>query len=231
MALQRRFQTPIDPTEDPAYQPGAMKPGIVRRGGATGTAERVPVPSSEIGMIDTPPAPNPTPESGPYTPVDTASWNTDGYQAPRYTPQSVGRTALGGYESSKLGSNTHQTPKYAVGRIVSNYEDTPDGLRQALPDLQRAYPGVQLIGTNGDKLDFRNTDWKELGVIDIGMSFSTGGRQGFQWLPDESGMEPYTPMQMPTQAQPPTERNAILEMLEADGKKPLRTARYRVPEV
>jgi len=221
MALMRRFSQAPDATEN--YQPGAVKPGLVRRGGVTGTME----PGREVGALIEPPvpAPNSTPESGPYTPVtpDRSSWNTDGYQAPTYTPQNVG-AAPAGFDPGKWADVNHQTPKYGVSRIWSQYPQTPEGLQQALPEIQRAYPGVQIVGR--DKLDIPG-----VGVIDVGRSFASGGNNGGpQWLPvDGAEVRPYTPTALPTQAQePPTERNAILEMLEADGRKPLRTAQYRV---
>lgn len=237
MALQRRFQTTIDPTQaDPAYQPGALKPGLIRRGGVTGTGMREPdfvAPSTPMSGPYTPVTPMPAPDLGGVNAGGSAvgnrtpqSYDTDGYATPGYMT-GAGKTMLGGYEPSKLGNIGHQTPKYAVGRIVSNYADTTEGLRQALPDLQRAYPGVQIVG-NGGKLDFRNSTAPQLGIVDVGKGFSAGGGQGYQWLVDEPGVAPGAPtMSTGTPIEPPSTRSSILEMLEADERRPLRTAQYR----
>lgn len=228
MALQRRFAPNPDILPEMAaespYAPGAVKPGLVRRGGISGTAERPALPGlPELITAPPVPPPAPTPESGPYTPVDTSAWNTDGYQAPTFQPTAKGGP-MAGWDATKWANNAHQTPKYGVGRILSNYAPTVAGLAQALPEIQRAYPGVTFDGK--DKLMIPG-----VGTIDVLVGASQGG-SGWAWqdMP-ERGVTPYArpsaPTSTPTQVtEQPSVRNSVLEMLEADGRKPLRTAQY-----
>jgi hypothetical protein len=110
------------------------------------------------------------------------SYNTDRYEG----PGSAGR--LEGFDNTKLNNPEHNTPKYIVGRILSHYPNTPEGLQQALPEIQRHFPGTRIVGSKGDKLDFgSNVDPKSgqpLGVIDVIRAAGNGG-EAWQWLPVE----------------------------------------------
>jgi hypothetical protein len=79
-----------------------------------------------------------------------------------------------GYDAAKWANLSHTTPKYTVGRILSYYPPTPDGLTQALPEIQKAYPGTTRVGD--DKIDI-----PDVGVVDVGLSFSIGGGVGWWW--------------------------------------------------
>ncbi len=79
-----------------------------------------------------------------------------------------------GWDAAKWNNLTHTTPKYTVGRILSYYPPTPDGLTQAMPEIQKAYPGTTRLGD--DKIDI-----PEVGVVDVGLSFSIGGGVGWWW--------------------------------------------------
>jgi hypothetical protein len=79
------------------------------------------------------------------------------------------------------------TLKYQVGRILQQYPNTSQGLRDALAEIQQIAPGVKITGTNGDKLDFGSyIDPKagRIGVVDGLQGASIGGR-AWQWSPIE----------------------------------------------
>jgi hypothetical protein len=147
-------------------------------------------PTLEPGGMTTQPVPMP----GQQPPASNKqTWDTDGYAAPGYMAEGLGATTLNGYDSGKLNNADHQTPKYVVGRILSNFPDTPEGLRQALPLLQQAYPGTEITGTNGDKLNIPGVG----NNLDVGVKFGEGGGQGWQWL-DPSAEDPtITPVKAP----------------------------------
>jgi hypothetical protein len=256
MALRRRFPLSQDDAQDDGYQPIGMgqrptpvtpEPAPVFQQPQTSQPTDLrtqPVPyrppqGTPAPTPYTPPAPRPTPGTAIPVSNPTAStpMNTDGYAAPAFIPKGTGSTMLGGYDPAKLADLNHQTPKYAVGRILSNFPDTPEGLRQALPDLQRAYPGVEIIGVGG-KLDFRNAtdpNIRALGIVDVGKAFGAGGGQGYQW---DTGGNPGTPTVAPLMQEnlspidqdSPVMRNAIMDLLEGQGQRPLRTAQYRRTE-
>jgi len=100
------------------------------------------------------------------------------------------RTRVGqmaGFDEIKLANSNHTTFKYQVGRILQYYPATPDGLRQALPEIQQLVPGAKLVGTHGDKIDFGTfSDPKSgrIGVVDVLLGAATGGR-GWAWQPVE----------------------------------------------
>jgi hypothetical protein len=79
-----------------------------------------------------------------------------------------------GWDAAKWNNPDHVTPKYVVGRILARYPPTPDGLTEAMPDIQKAFPGTTRIGD--DKIDI-----PDVGVIDVGLSFSIGGGVGWWW--------------------------------------------------
>lgn len=86
-----------------------------------------------------------------------------------------------GWDEKKWYDTSHQTPKYVVGRIVAKYPHTPDGLKQALPQIQAAYPGAQITGSKGDKLSIPG-----VGLVDVVQAAGEGGK-AWQWLPVGGG--------------------------------------------
>lgn len=112
--------------------------------------------------------------------VDTSKFDTDGYAMPGLVKQVGNRGTLPGWDANKLSDPNHQTPKYVVGRILSNYPDTPDGLKAAVPDIQQAYPGSTLVGD--DKLNIPG-----VGTVDVGVSFGSGGGKGWAWQTGDGG--------------------------------------------
>lgn len=92
-----------------------------------------------------------------------------------------------GFDERKLANTEHVTFKYQVGRILQHYPSTPDGLRQALGEIQQLVPDATIIGTSGDKIDFGEyNDPKagKIGVIDVLVGAASGGR-GWAWQPVE----------------------------------------------
>ena len=79
-----------------------------------------------------------------------------------------------GWDSAKWVNPNHNTPKYVVGRILAKFPPTPDGLTQALPEVQKAIPGTTRVGD--DKLDI-----PDVGIVDVGLSFGIGGGVGWWW--------------------------------------------------
>lgn len=79
-----------------------------------------------------------------------------------------------GWDAAKWVNPDHKTPKYVVGRILARFPPTPDGLTQALPEIQKAMPGTTRIGD--DKLNI-----PDVGIVDVGLSFGIGGGVGWWW--------------------------------------------------
>jgi hypothetical protein len=92
--------------------------------------------------------------------------------APSYAP-----SAPSGWNQAKWSDPSHTTPKYTIGRILSQFPDTPDGLQQAMPLIQQAFPGATIAGTDSVNIP-------GIGIVDVGVGFSQGGGQGWAWQPD-----------------------------------------------
>ena len=67
---------------------------------------------------------------------------------------------------------THQSPRdaamAAIGRILSSFSPTPAGLGEALPSIQKAFPGTTPY--EHDQIDVPG-----LGRINVGLSFGNSG--------------------------------------------------------
>ena len=124
------------------------------------------------GVAGSPPPPLPPmlPPEAPPLPA----YKTNQYAAPQHVV-SGNPHAPAGYDPAKWADPTHQTPKYAVTRILSQFPDTPEGLVQALPEIAKAYPGATLVGK--DKVNIPG-----VGIIDVGKGFAAGGGQGWHWI-------------------------------------------------
>ncbi len=117
--------------------------------------------------------------------TDKSAWDTGGYQAPQHTAASFGPVMLG-WDGGKWVDPNLQTPKYVVGRILSQYPHTIEGLGAAMAEIQMAYPGTQFDGK--DKITIPG-----VGTIDVLLAAGgPGGGAAWQWLPvlDENGV-PY----------------------------------------
>lgn len=105
--------------------------------------------------------------------------------AARSTAAPVG--LLEGFDPGKLSNPSHQTLKYQVGRILQQYPNSPEGLRDALPAIQALVPEARITGTAGDKLDFgahTTADGARIGVVDVLRAAALGGA-AWQWAPVE----------------------------------------------
>lgn len=108
----------------------------------------------------------PKPQTPPTTPVtgqgqtyDSSQWDTDGWGTPQYLGKAAGG-AMAGWDQKNWDDQNMQTPKYVVGRILSNYTPSMDGLGQAMQEIQQAYPGATFDGK--DKIEIPG-----LGTIDV----------------------------------------------------------------
>lgn len=166
----------------------------------------------EVTMPDNPAPPGgggqTTPDPAePQTPPgpDTSAWDTNGYEKPGYVPESYGN-APSGWDPAKWANPNHQSPKYAVGRIIVANGDMKDpGNRQkAIADIQRAYPGATYNGK--DRVTIPG-----VGTIDIFQDASSG-MWGPAWQPMDGGGSggsgsAYDGFQMPP-GMPPLPRGA-----------------------
>lgn len=104
------------------------------------------------------------------------AWDTDSYSAPQYTADKFGG-AMSGWDAGKWGDANNQHPKYVVGRILSNHPATVQGLQEAVPDIQKAYPGTTFNGK--DKLTIPG-----VGTVDVLQGAGKGG-EAWRWGADE----------------------------------------------
>lgn len=109
-----------------------------------------------------------------------------------FAPGTAARTAaagaagtLEGFDPAKLANPDHRTVKYEVGRILQQYPNTPQGLRDALPALRSLFPDLRITGSAGDKLDFGayvDAQAGRIGVVDVLRGAGEGGH-AWQWMP------------------------------------------------
>lgn len=88
--------------------------------------------------------PPPT-QTNPLEGVDRSAWNTEGWATPEYLGRAAGG-AMSGWDQTNWDDPNMQTPKYVVGRILSNYTPSIEGLGQAMEEIQKAYPGATFDG-------------------------------------------------------------------------------------
>jgi hypothetical protein len=130
-----------------------------------------------------------TTSTGSSTPAAAATAATAAATAAR-PAAATPRPAIGtmaGFDPVKLANSSHNTFKYEIGRILQGYANTPEGLREALPEIQTIAPNAKIIGSKGDKVDFgdyTDKNGERIGVIDILQAAGLGGR-AWQWLPVE----------------------------------------------
>jgi hypothetical protein len=102
---------------------------------------------------------------------DPNSWDTDGYAKPAFTAPNVGKV-MPGWDAKKWNDPNHQTPKYVVGRILSQFPPTTEGLQQGWPQIQQAYPEATFNGKDIVDLDGPGP----MGGTDILKGASVGGK-------------------------------------------------------
>lgn len=105
-------------------------------------------------------------------------------------PSALGQYSgsLEGFDAGKLQSG-HDSPKYQVARVLSKYPPTPEGLQQALPELQALglADSVNLIGN--DKLQFGGAidpRFEGMNTFDVLRGADAGG-MGWQWGAEGGG--------------------------------------------
>ena len=109
------------------------------------------------------------------------------------------RTRVGvmaSFSDEKLADPTHTSFKYQIGRILQYYPNTPEGLKAALPEIQKLVPEAKIVGTNGDKLDFGSyVDRKsgKIGVVDVLHAAGRGG-ESWGWRPVSESTATVTPV-------------------------------------
>lgn len=113
--------------------------------------------------------------------IDKSKWNTDGFATPGYTASSFG-PVLSGWDATKWNDPNHQTPKYVVGRILTEVGDlkNPDNRAAAISKIQQAYPGAQFNGK--DKVTIPGVGTVDIfrgaSVGEFGAAFQVEGAEG-----------------------------------------------------
>lgn len=161
--------------------------------------------------------------------------NNPGIMAPRnWSPQAdnanygggqVGQFMPGGYDPGKWADQSHNTPKYEAGRILSKY-DPNKGIEQARKELEAA--GYSIVGK--DKIRINKGEYAGH-VIDVGFSFSDpNAKHSWQWLDEtEGGSTPggannQTPMINPNQQI----QSFLAQLMNSAGRRGMRQKMMRV---
>lgn len=122
-------------------------------------------------------------QTNPLDGIDRSQWNTEGWATPEYLGKAAGG-AMAGWDQTNWDDQNMQTPKYVVGRILSNYSPTIEGLGQAMAEIQQAYPGAEFDGK--DKVTIPG-----LGTIDMLVNAGgEGGSWAWQDLTNDPGGSP-----------------------------------------
>lgn len=185
-AIQRRPRGPFQANNAPMGfgQPTALKDQPDTNDEVYGGAARQPqtqVDPNATGQLA--PAPSPTPAAAPAA---NPAWNTDGYAGPQYTAQHYNQNARAGWDQTKWADQNHQTPKYAVGRILDGYTPSIEGLNTAMGDIQRAYPGATFNGK--DKITLPG-----VGTIDVLQNAGSGQNMNWWWGAEDAPGQPARP--------------------------------------
>jgi hypothetical protein len=141
-------------------------------------------PTQMPSVPQVPRAPYQAPPLQPSAPVlkpaPNPSWNTDGYQAPAYTANRANAKAIPGWDMAKWQNQSHQTPKYAVGRILSQWAPKTENLPHAFQEIQRAYPQATFDGK--DKIDLDGAG--PMSPVDVLEGAGVGGK-AWRWGADD----------------------------------------------
>jgi hypothetical protein len=79
--------------------------------------------------------------------VDPRSWNTDGYTPPQYIAQAPAGHPPPGWNRQKWADPNHQTPKYVIGRILSQFSPRTSNMDAVVAEIAKAYPGARRSGS------------------------------------------------------------------------------------
>ena len=78
--------------------------------------------------------------------------------APQPGSGAASSQALNGFDQDKWDNQNHTTTKYQIGRILSKYPPTVEGLKQAIPELQAALPGLKFNGKDTLQIGLESWD-------------------------------------------------------------------------
>jgi hypothetical protein len=187
-SLDKNFaaERAADPTAEAAQARGALPVGAPVQGprdpvtglprGNTGVGG----PSDGVYGAPANTALGTTPAAGAATPAqDTSKWDTDAYAPPAHTAASPTPHAPPGWNNEKWNDPNHQTPKYAVGRILSQFEPRTENMDAIVAEIDKAYPGTKRTG-NGD------VTIPGVGSIDILQAADVGGK-AWHWGAEGAG--------------------------------------------
>jgi hypothetical protein len=159
----------------PAAQGGGGTYGPPAGAGGSSGVSPSTAPSQAPAPAPAPPETAPAaPGAASPAPALPTNADTDGYAAPQYTAVSASSAPPPGWDSKKWSDPAHQTPKYVVGRIMSQFAPTTENMPKVLAEIEKAYPGTRLIGK--DTIDIPG-----VGKTDILRGADVGGK-GWQWL-------------------------------------------------
>lgn len=124
------------------------------------------------------------------TAVSSAASGNAGQQ-PQYAGQgTLGQYMPQGYDPTKWANQGHNTPKYDIGRILSKYPPTPEGLQQAAAEVAASGHGTV---TGKDKITLAQGNPEYGGhVIDVGQNFS-GNADNKNWYWGDITANPSSP--------------------------------------
>lgn len=105
--------------------------------------------------------------SAAQAPASQSNYNTNGYAQPGYTAMKPGNV-MPGWDATKWADTNYQSPKYGIGRILSQY-DPKQGLSDAaMAEIQKAYAGTTKTGDD-------TINVPGVGTIDVLTSPEHGG--------------------------------------------------------
>ncbi|HEX5010214.1 MAG TPA: hypothetical protein VFY71_07420 [Planctomycetota bacterium] len=133
---------------------------------------------------------------------------------------------LEGFDAGKLADASHTSPKYQVARVLQKYPSTPEGLQQALAEINALGLGTASIsGSKGDKLTFSgNVDPRFNGITTFDVIRGAGnGGEAWQWNPEggDTGAQPTTNALLSAMGSPgaatagPTDSSALPGVMQA----------------
>jgi len=141
-----------DRLRDPGFNPGVHQQSIANSEEARAYQQRraqQPPP----GAQQTQPGYGPpgqmqgTVREMPRLPSDPRGWNTDNYPKPGWVAQNPAGHPMPGWDRAKWANPNHQTPKYVIGRILSQYAPRTENMDAVVAEIARAYPGTRRTGS------------------------------------------------------------------------------------
>lgn len=171
---------PIEEPGGPVSQPGP----VVDSRNALLSQMQGPMPSAvDGGEPASPDLPPGTPTTGNPSPGPTGPAPTTP-PAPGPTDPTAGPVGapLPGWDPNKWNDQTHTTAKYVIGRILSKYPHTPEGLQQAKAEIE-ATGLARLVGD--DTLQLLQGEGAGH-TVDVMQGAKQGG-QAWQWMDLQGG--------------------------------------------